>query len=180
MHTPGSREGLPLLGGSIARRPEQPLSSRGLWRHPRAHVRTKVSRWRARAAWRREATHPSLSVAAATLQPVRPASNFGLSCPLGESRPTTLPRHRLAQSGQEAGCTQSGRAWSLLGSWGRAAEVRHRRVHSLPPGPSGLRTCAESCPPSVAAPRPAGDATAMQHRERARSRRYFRVRDAQA
>eukprot|EP00964_Phaeocystis_antarctica_P004104 scaffold2206_cov53-Phaeocystis_antarctica.AAC.1 len=60
VHTPGAREGLPLLGGSIARRPEQPLSSRGLWRHPRAHARTEVPRWHARAARRREATHPSL------------------------------------------------------------------------------------------------------------------------
>ena len=61
VHTPGAREGLPLLGRSIARRPEQPLISRKLWRHLRAHVvRTKVSRWRTRAAWRREATHPSL------------------------------------------------------------------------------------------------------------------------
>ena len=87
VHSPGVREGIPLLGGSIARRSEQPLSSRGLRRHPRAHAR----RWHARAARRREATHSSLSVAAATVQPARPASNFGLGCPLNESGPTTSP-----------------------------------------------------------------------------------------
>ena len=91
VHSPGVREGIPLLGGSIVRRSEQPLSSRGLRRHPRAHARTEVPRWHARAAQRREATHPSLSVAAATLQPAWPASNFGLGCPLDESRPTTSP-----------------------------------------------------------------------------------------
>ena len=91
VHSPGVREGIPLLGGSIVRRSEQPLTSRGLRRHPRAHARTEVPRWHARAARRREATHPSLSVAAATLQPAWPASNFGLGCPLDESRPTTSP-----------------------------------------------------------------------------------------
>ena len=42
VHSPGVREGIPLLGGSIVRRSEQPLSSRGLRRHPRAHARPEV------------------------------------------------------------------------------------------------------------------------------------------
>ena len=61
VHNPGVRVGIPLLGGSIVRRSEQPLSSRGPRRHPRAHARTEVPRWHARAARRREATHSSLS-----------------------------------------------------------------------------------------------------------------------
>ena len=84
-----------------------------------------------------------------------------------------LPEHRLVRSGKGVGCKQSGRAWSLLSSWDRAAEVRRRRIHSLPPCPScppGTRTCGHSYPPSATAPWPAGDATAMQHRERARTR----------
>ena len=50
-----------------------------------------------------------------------------------------LPKHRLARSDKGLGCKQSGRAWSLLSSWDRAAEVRRRRIHSLPPCPSCLR-----------------------------------------
>ena len=69
----------------------------------------------------------------------------------------------------------------FLGPCGRGAPPPHPLAPARPIRPPGSRTCAHSCcPPSAAAPRPAGDATAMLHRERARSRRYFRVRDAQA
>ena len=34
-----------------------------------------------------------------------------------------LPKHRLARSDKGLGCKQSGRAWSLLSSWDRAADV---------------------------------------------------------
>ena len=50
-----------------------------------------------------------------------------------------LPKHRLARSDKGLGCKQSGRAWSLLSSWDRAAEVHRCRIHSLPPCPSCLR-----------------------------------------
>ena len=50
-----------------------------------------------------------------------------------------LPEHRLVRSGKGFGCKQSGRAWSLLSSWDRAAEVHRCRIHSLPPCPSCLR-----------------------------------------
>ena len=83
-----------------------------------------------------------------------------------------LPRHRLALSGQEVGCTQSGRALGLLHVCNRAVEVRHRRIHSLPPRPSGLPTHSQL----GVRPRPlplGQQVTQWLHRERAWTRRHF-------
>ena len=83
-----------------------------------------------------------------------------------------LPRHWLALSGQEVGCTQSGRALGLLDLCNRAVEVRHRRIHSLPPRPSGLPTHSQL----GVRPRPlplGQQVTQWLHRERAWTRRHF-------
>ena len=87
-----------------------------------------------------------------------------------------LPRHRLALSGR--GRSGVGPA-EVMGPCGRGAPPSQSPAPTRPIRPPGTRTHApysqlsslDHGPPSAAAPRPAGDAMTVEHRERARTRR---------
>ena len=96
-----------------------------------------------------------------------------------------LPRHRLALSGR--GRSGVGPA-EVMGPCGRGAPPPQSPAPTRPIRPPGTRTHApysqlsslDHGPPSAAAPRPAGDAMTVEHRERARTRRSLHDADARA
>lgn len=134
MHAQGVQEGHSLLGGSIARPSEQPLSCGDLWPPPE-RARVHKSAQTARARRLKVRGDPTTAMRGCSNFAARPAaaSNFVTSCPLARVAAHQLPSLRLALSGEEAGYKQSGRACSLLSVLGRADEVRRRRIHSLAP-----------------------------------------------
>ena len=186
VHSPGVREGIPLLGGSISR------SSGAATELPRAlappeSARAHRSAQMARARRPEARGDPSIAIGSCSNFAARPAGvKLRARLPSQRVGAHNLPRHRLALSGRGRSAASRagghGPCWSHGAVRPRCAAAAITRSHpaSRHAHSRSQLSSLDRGPPSAAAPLPAGDAMTVEHRERARTRRRFHDADARA